>query len=207
MKGRKRAELKNKILEFFINDPVHLFPTETLWNNLGKPVSKLQFQEVLDEMVSVGGRYFLQTVNSPFKSYGYNDLTQDYLDIGGFVNQYESDLEADEQLFKLESQNQRINDLTEENLKLVNRLSKQKLKTHVIPIVISGISALVAIGSLLYMIFKPETSTNIKELKQMEQRLNYIEGTLSNEVDSLKNKLYEAETLIEVYESDTLKVG
>jgi len=70
-------------------------------------------------------------------------FANEFLEHGGFVNQYESELEADEEMLKLASQGQRIKDLTEENLKLTNKLNEQKIKTHWWPIGVLGLVCII----------------------------------------------------------------
>ncbi|MDC6405869.1 MULTISPECIES: hypothetical protein [Maribacter] len=189
MEGKARAELKDRILKFLIEDPSHSFTVERLWENLGKPVdNKLLMQEILDEMENTAGSNFLVINNSGYESYGSNEFTQDYLDNGGFTNQYEVEMEVARNMNKSALQDSRIKDMQEKDLNLKIRNGKFSLP-------ISIISVLVAVGSLLYSIFKPapELKSNDVQIKQLEERLDKIEYTLTKDVDSLKKELYDAE--------------
>ncbi|WP_424002495.1 hypothetical protein [Maribacter sp. IgM3_T14_3] len=94
MEGRERAELKNRILEFLLADPHHSFTVDNLWKQLDKPAKNLlNFKAITDEMLDTGSRYFLYIKNDPFSSFGKNELTQDFLNDGGFIPAYEKGAE------------------------------------------------------------------------------------------------------------------
>ena len=126
-------------------------------------------------------------------------LTKKFLDQGGFVNQYESDLEADLQAASISNQENKIRDLQEENLTLSNQVATMKIKTYWFPIIISSLSAIIAIVSLFYPI--PDTVSK-PELQELRNEVDSLRIEFKKENDELKEKLYEAELLIAVYESE-----
>jgi hypothetical protein len=204
MEGRERAELKNKILQYLVDDSGHSFPVSTLYKNLGESCkSQLQFKDLLDEMKSTGINYFDVHNHSVYESYCFNDSTKDFLDEGGFVNQYESELDAENERLKLEAEERTAMDVARNKDKMQLRLSKWQLYTFW-PVFIFGL-----FGGLysLYQIFnKPhENKTDTKlynRVEQLETNQEELENGLKKQNDSLKNELHKAEMLLGIYESE-----
>ncbi|MEL7270662.1 MAG: hypothetical protein AAGL34_13905 [Bacteroidota bacterium] len=98
-----------------------------------------------------------------------------------------------------------ISELQRKDLELTYELNKQSLKTHRIPIIISGISALIALGALGWSIFKPSNQpiepVDDSRLRNIEMKMEQLENGLKKDLDSLQNELYEAQMLIDSYES------
>ncbi|MCL6264918.1 hypothetical protein [Flagellimonas myxillae] len=100
-----------------------------------------------------------------------------------------------------------LRNLQKVNLKLTNKLNKQKIKTHYIPIVISIIS----LGFAAYSLFKPSNGVSQKQydtkIEFIDQELKQLRIEFKQENDELKERLYKAEMQIAIYESDSLLNG
>ncbi len=96
-----------------------------------------------------------------------------------------------------------LRDLQKVNLKLTNKLNRQKLKTHYIPIVISIIS----LSFAAYTLLKPSNNVPQEQydtkMKSIEKDIQQLRNDFKQENDELKDRLYKAEMLIAVYESET----
>ncbi|QCW98708.1 hypothetical protein FGM00_00680 [Aggregatimonas sangjinii] len=163
--------------------------------------SRAHFRDVLDEMVWEILRHIQFSQVKPSPIWSSTDFTKDLIDAGGFVNMYESDLEADVEAERLARQEQRKSKLQEENLALSNELNRQRLKTHWIPIAVSVISLCLA----AYSLFTPSTDVTQDELQKVRDEVERLRMDFKKENDDLKERLYEAEMMIAVYESDSLR--
>ncbi|MFX0555819.1 hypothetical protein ACOCEA_03430 [Maribacter sp. CXY002] len=204
MEGKERAELKNKILEFLLSLDGNYHNTH-IYSKMGKPVNSIDhFDEILDEMIIDGRRYVDYNKSDGIFYLGRNNFTEEFLHNGGFVNMYENELEAQIQVNSIANQEQAIRDLTQENLKLSNQVANMKLKTYLIPLIISGISAAIAFASLIYVIYINSSKVSQFELRTIESKIDSIKIDFKKENEKLKSRIYEAEMLIAVYESDSL---
>ena len=184
------AQLKDEILKLLV-DKEHGADINWLIVKLNKEwLNRDYLETVLDEIddwdynvlhVIRNERYYMQPT----------PLTQEFLDNGGFVNQYESDLEADIEAEMLRQQTRRIKDLEE-----------KKLRNYRIPIIVSIISAVTAIGSLIYTINKSTDTVSKSELQELKNEVDSLRIEFKKENDSIRNRLYEAEMMIAVYEGE-----
>ena len=202
MEGRERAELKNRVLRFLLKNDRDYRP-KAIYRSLNSPVKFLEhFIELLEEMCQEASKYFDCDVRDDGSIWvlKQNEFTLEFLEAGGFINQYESDLEAVQEMNRLAVQEERFKGLEEKNLLLGNRLAEQKLKTHWIPITISLIGLGVAIASY----FRPSDNVTREELNQELQKvqdtIQQLKTDFKNENEELKERVYEAEMLIAVYE-------
>ncbi|MDF4204031.1 hypothetical protein PXD56_13745 [Maribacter sp. SA7] len=204
MEGKERAELKNKILEFLL--PIDGNPhNDHIYSKMGKPVKSLaHFDIILDEIIREGERYIYYNKSGGMFYLGSNNFTEEFLMAGGFVNMYESELEAELQAASIANQEQAIRNLTEENLSLSNQVANMKLKTYLIPLIISGVSAAVAIISLVVASKSNSNSSSQSEIRNIENKIDSLRIDFKKDNDILKDRIYEAEMLIAVYESDSL---
>ena len=201
MEEKNRAEFKNSILDFLLGLDGN-YHNDFIYSNMGKPVnSQDHFDEILYEMIDEGERYLYYNNTGGMFYLGSNSFTEEFLKAGGFVTMYESNLEADLQATSIANQEQTIRNLTEQNLTLSNQVAAMKLKTHLIPLVISGLSAIVAIGSLFY---PKSNNVSLSEIKTIHNKLDSLRMDFKKENEELKSRLYEAEMMIAVYE-DSLR--
>lgn len=204
MEGLKRAKLKNKILDWLTCNH-GAYSTDTIYKKMAKPVkSESHFNEIVSEMCNDGSKYFDYNDDGTWNFLSSNDFTQEFLDNGGFVNQYESDLEADLEATANSNQEGKIRDLQEENLTLSNQVAMMKIKTYWFPIIVSAIGALTAIGSLIYTINQATETVSKTELQELKNEVDSLRIEFKKENDDLKERLYEAELLIAVYEGDSV---
>jgi hypothetical protein len=204
MDDKELAEFKDNILKLIadkehgadINWLVHQFKIKGLNRSYLEKVLEAidDFEKDVLHLIR-GERYYLQRT----------PLTLKFLDKGGFLNQYESDVEADLEAMAISNQEQTIRDLTQENLKLANQVSSMKLKTYFIPLIISGISAIMAIGSLLFAFSQSTNRVERSELKSIQNEIEVLQSDFKKDNQELKSRLYEAEMLIAVYEEDSIQ--
>lgn len=199
MEDKELAELKDIILKWLIE--YGSGDLETINNQLGKPmVDESHLRELIEDMRIDGGKYFDYLEDNPFYVVSKNDLTKIFLDKGGFVNQYESDLEADIEAEKLNKRDERLKSLQEQNLDLANQLSILKLKTHMLPIIISFLSLAFA----AFALFKPSDTISKQDFRDFQDNVEKLKIDFKKENDNLKVRLKNAEMLIAIYESDSL---
>lgn len=183
MEGRELAEFKDRILTLIVDKPngadhhwlIHQFNMEGLsYEYLVKILIELDSYSHSKNLITltIGQAYHIK--RTPF--------TKKFLEGGGFVKQYDAETESNIKGVKAALRSSRIEELQEQNLilgndnlQLSNKLSKQKLKTHWIPIGIS-IAGLV-IAALPYI--KPTT--------------NVTEEQLNPKIDSIQNRLEQLE--------------
>ena len=193
MDGIELAQFKDDTLKYLITiDGDYL--TEYVYSKMGNPTkTQDHFDEIITQMKREAGRYFAYSKDSGMIYIGSNNFTKEFLDKGGFVNMYESELEAELQAASLAEQDRRIKDLEE-----------RKLKNYWWPIIISAISAVVALGSSAFAIHSNSNSVSRSELKTIQKNIKTLETDFKKENDELKSRIYEAEMLIAVYESDSI---
>ncbi|AZQ58366.1 hypothetical protein EJ994_05935 [Maribacter sp. MJ134] len=186
MNEKDKAILKNRILEFLYLNKSSLWGLDRLEDNYGKKApSKGHFRELIKEMSETGSRYFDYNWDAvPHPYFKANDFTKEFLDAGGFVNQYESKKEADEQAARLLMQDERIKNQTEENLRLTTELNRQRLKTHWIPIIISLVGLGIAVASFFRPSNNPSKPVDDNRLQIIEMKMEQIENDLKKDLDS-----------------------
>ncbi|WP_282055674.1 hypothetical protein [Maribacter luteus] len=217
MEGRELADLKNNILKELTNHNEEINAI-IIYDSLNRPLETYQhFQDLIQEM----GRYHKKYIKSKVYYSGGRKVkklmvastiyTRKFLDEGGFVKEYDDETVAYRKMNESTLKSSRIKELQLENLKLSNenlglsnKLSTQKLKTHWIPLVFSGISTLIALGTLVWSI-KTRSSSLTEEqmnpkIESIQNRLENLENGLKKERDSLKEELYKAEMMVRVLE-------
>lgn len=201
MEGKELAELKNKVLEFMLPMGDDTMGVDLLYKRIPNPFDDpKELLEVLITMTEEAPNYFeFDQKNYPPIWFSSNGMTQRYLDKGGFVNQYESDREADMEALKLAAQDQRIKDSQE-----------KKLKYWWVPIGVSLLGLGIAIASYFRpsdKVTQDQLSNNIEVIQDSIQSLktdfqketDALRNDFQKESDSLKDRLYKAEMLIAVY--------
>lgn len=185
MDDKELAEFKDSILRLILDKK---FGADTSWLFHQFDIEGLTtsfLERVLDEINNWDRDILQLTKDKQYTHLVRTPLTKKFLDNGGFVKQYESDLEADLETEKLNRQTQRIKDLEE-----------RKLSRYWIPIVISIVSTLVAVASLI----KTSNSVSQSELKTIQDNIDSLKSDFKKENDKLKSRIYEAEMLIAVYD-------
>lgn len=182
MEGLERAKLKDRILSFLLEHNNSSWGNNALYERLGKPTnSQAHLIDVIGEMIDKAGKYFDYTGNETF---GYtitaNDFTQEFLDDGGFVGEYNKQVEAVKKLNENIMRESKVKELEEIEL-------KQKIRNNRYALPLSITSILIALGSLLYTIFlpKPEKGSD-GQLKAIQERMDYMEVNWKKEKDSIK---------------------
>lgn len=192
MEERKQAELKDRILKYLMEN--ENTETSIILNHIPK-INTDVFEEIISELVDLN---LIETV-ARTKSGHRIKITykgSKLLYKGGFMEQYESEDEAENTRRILELEEQGRTRKRDEHLELNTELTKQELKTHWIPIFISIIGLGIAIASY-FRPYKVETDVDI--LKRIE-KLETNQKQFKKANDSLKNELYKAELVIRVYE-------
>lgn len=199
MEEKELAEFKNRILSLIVDKEdgadhrwlFYQFKIEGLTEEyLIKIIEQIEKNELELLSIEIAHTHHLRkTIN-----------TQRFLNAGGFVNQYESEEEAESERIRLEIQDARIKDLTEENLKIRNKLTQWKLLTHWIPIIVS----LISLGFVFYSHFKPSNDSSKEQMstkiENLEEEVKQLQNGLKQENDKLKNELFKAEQMVRVLE-------
>jgi hypothetical protein len=178
MEGLERAKLKDSILLFLLEKGGG-WGEDGIYLGLGKPTkTENHISEILNEMNLEASKYFYYNDDDGYVLVSANDFTQEFLDKGGFVSEYNKQVVAARKLNENIKRENNVKELKEIDLKLNIRNSKFALP-------LSIISILIALGSLLYTISKPQ-KINDGQLKAIQERLDYLEGTLVKENDSMR---------------------
>ncbi len=209
MAGLHGAKKKDEILKFLLTEPNGMnnmtIARKLFQNKTGPREVELLLREMVSEVPSIVDLDERKdsVIAIP------NDLTKKYAAENGYFTQcfMESSFKKidenkkNEEAEKLERE---FRELQSENLKLSTKLSRQKLKTHWIPIAISIIGVLVAIA----LRFIP-TDNSLKEkvyekLEQQENELELLKTEFKRENDVLKDELSKVQTLFKAQISDSI---
>lgn len=159
------------------------------------------FEDIFKELVDSN----LINVTSRTKDSKRIEITyqgKELLDLGGFTKQYELEVENIKEGIQKKRDDIKLQELQKENLQLINRLNKQKLKTHWIPIIISLLGLVTALASF----FRPSNDVSKEQLEtkieRIENELEELRTDYKEQNDKLKDDLYKADMLISTYESD-----
>lgn len=191
MEGIEEAKLMNQVMDYLLNHK-HMVDSYSLFANMGEPMkSHDHFMELLEKMKQIKSKAFelkeIKTMDVRLMI-GITAFTEDFKNEGGFVHEYNKYKEAAIKINEGTSQDKRIKDLTEQNLRLSNQLKKQKIKTHWIPI---GISIVSLLGSIII----PIVISSMKQPNQSDRiRLDIVEGKigkLRKEYQQKNDSLYE----------------
>lgn len=199
------AKLKDQLLKGLLNHGHEIghpiISQELLDGRLNEEEVKLMIYEISSFQLNL----MTMDLNNPGILVSATRHTQAFLDNGGFQKMEEDVLFKIEELERKQMELEEIEEIKKENVRLINRLNKQKLKTHMMPILISGISALIALSALGWSIYKfsnkPPEPVDDSRLRNIEMKMKQLENGLKKDLDSLQNELYKAQMLIDSYES------
>lgn len=203
MDGLELAKLKDEILDFGIrvlNGHVNpnLFRNENgipYKNHEEEIVYSHAIQRACEEIAAYGNN-IVSTFEDSKDSFVCGQMTEKFLDDGGFVTQYNKEAKAMRNMNHGILQDKRLKDLTEKNLNLKN-------KTYWLPIAIS----IVSLGFAAYSLLKPSNNVPQEQydtkMESIEKDIQQLRIDFKQENDKLKDRLYKAELLIAVYESDS----
>lgn len=194
------AKFKDDILSLIV-DKENGADSLWLYHNLKiESLTREYLHQFLEQFHAEHSDYFTLSIGQTYHIQR-TPLTKSFLEKGGFTKIYEDQVEKIKEGIQKKREDIKLQELKKENLQLINRLNKQKLKTHWIPIIISLLGLVIALASY----FKPskEVSKTIENsrLKNIEMKMDQLENDLKEDLDSLQNELYEAQMLIDSYES------
>lgn len=192
MEGLERAKLKDRILQFLLDNPTGHYDAENFYLKLGKPVNSIShMQEIVDEIKLEAPKWVRSVRTDVFDLLTCNDFTKEFLENGGFVSEYNNQLEAAQRLNEAAKRENKVKELHEVELKLKIRNNKYALPLSILSIAI-------ALASLLITIFKPKPEKlNDEQLKAIQKRMDYLEGTLVKENDSMRLEIDKIKDTIE----------
>ncbi|WP_136468831.1 hypothetical protein [Flagellimonas onchidii] len=139
MCGIERARLKNKIIEFLLLNKRSAWSEDTLHIKLDEPTETIShFNKIVSEMIVEAPKYFdYNTEDDYFTLLQANDFTKEFHEWGGFVDLYIAEEMRQQDIEQDKEREKHFKNLERENTFLTNKLNKQRLKTHWIPITIS----------------------------------------------------------------------
>ncbi|KAB7528433.1 hypothetical protein F8C76_11255 [Flagellimonas olearia] len=176
MEGLERAKLKDSILLFLLEKGGG-WGEDGIYLGLGKPTkTENHISEILNEMNLEASKYFYYNDDDGYVLVSANDFTQEFLDKGGFVSEYNKQVVAARKLNENIKRENNVKELKEIDLKLNIRNSKFALP-------LSIISILIALGSIFLPKLEKE---NDGQLKAIQERMDYLEGILVKENDSMR---------------------
>lgn len=178
MDEKTKAEYKDKFLRYIMAQERGC-SADNLFKDILKPGYPQGYsKKLIDEIDSYNDN--LLEVYRGDVSYllDKTDFTKEFLDKGGFVAEYNRQLEAAQKLNESAKREANIKELQEVEL-------KQKIKYNKYALRISIISALVAVASFLYTILQPKPESNDDRLKAIENRLDSLETPTAKKVDSV----------------------
>lgn len=192
MDEKVKAKWKDRILQYLYEERNYAIPVSDIASVVSK--GALTAKEVMDlchEIESNNLNLLTERTSGVAVAFQANEDALLFLDNDSFVER----IKHGDRTEKIKERNQRERDkrqdehqaLQVENTRLSIKLNRQKIKTHWAPIIISGISLIVAAWSL----FKPEP-TNEKldqlkiELEKMNVKLNNQKDSLWDVIDKLK---------------------
>tara|TARA_R110002051_G_scaffold295992_1_gene361957 strand:- start:5095 stop:5688 length:594 start_codon:yes stop_codon:yes gene_type:complete len=195
MEGSELARFKDNVLEELLkhSDKIDAL---SLYKQIGEPLDNYNhFETIVEEMLEHFKRY-IQGDNSTGRLYIIATVeTKQFLKEGGFVLRRKKEIEANGNLTEMALRPGRIERLTEERLKQDIR----KNKYWWMPIAVSIVSVAIAIASY----FRPSNNITKDKFKELQDEVEGLRIDFNEENNNLKDRLYKAEMLIAVYESDT----
>lgn len=218
MEGRERAELKDRILQTIMEQT--FFPegnyyqswiTEHRLLNYFKgilqndeiPLIIREIQEFNENLV-----YTNEDTLKTRNEYKVKIHTQKFLNIGGFVNQYESELEAETTRRLLEAEERDALTITRGNERRKYILLKWQTKVFWPVFVLGLVGGVYSLFQIYYSFNAGEKDAElINRIEQLETNQKKLEKGFEIEVKDLKDKLYKADMMISIYESDSLKTN
>jgi len=194
MESREKAILKEKILQYILKRNGAI-GTDTIYEDLGKPVKSIEhFEDIVREMYNGFEKYFVFTESELFQIIGKTELTVEI--VGSYLELDDIDRE------KIRSFNiaQEANLRNKNNLYIINdwkaKLAPWQYYTFWPIFIIALLTSAFSIYKMIPQEPAPEPTTENEQLEQIEHRMDYIEGTLIKEVDSLKSALQKANEAI-----------
>ncbi|MDL5513974.1 hypothetical protein QSE00_19310 [Arenibacter sp. M-2] len=209
--GINKAKAKDKILKFLITQPKGADNTtiskKLFFGKIGAVGVKKLIYEIVNHdkyLIDIEEKKDIILVKP-------NDVTENFVVNNSFLNYslgeaFHNIKDASERK-KIDSEEKELQKLQFENLQLNNELSKQKIKTHWIPIGISGFGVIVALVALVWSI--SSNSNNVTEeqlnpkIDSIQNKLEQLENGYKKERDSLREELLKADMLIRVLEDAT----
>ena len=208
---REEAKAKDAIIGYMLDNPdfqtkhgrmPRMFKSSDFYKSVFGKKLRLDYierliEEIVDHHEEIIKKIDAQNIDS-------NSVTQRFYDSGGFVAEYDREQEANIKHDAANERNSTIQELQLENLQLSNRLSRQKLKTHWIPIGISIVGLILAAVPYL----KPPNNVTEERLNpkidSIQNRLEQLENGLKQkdkEVEQLREELNKAEMMVRVLET------
>lgn len=180
MEGRERAELKDRITKYVVDKDKGTYMMGGLYEGLQQPTENIDsLITILDEMAAEKPRIFkvVQHGNTDKKMYFKVDpLAKDIPQDKSFVAEYEAMSEVIENEKKAILRGSRIEELTETEL-------EQRIWNNKWLFVIAVVSALAAIGSLVWSIYR-DSNNDIKD--QLNPKIDSIQIRLERLENGLK---------------------
>ncbi|MEP2240412.1 MAG: hypothetical protein ABJI22_18745 [Maribacter sp.] len=205
---KRKSIYKDEILSYLnseIQRPIEVNEINRIvTNNTLSMLNLLNFcHEIMDDQPSLLKRSsYLNKI-----TFQATEATSVFLENSGFEKLYNEEINqvniAKAKSEELENQQADLRKEQHKNLKLSNQLTEYKIKTHYLPIVISVLSLMIAAWALYNRSEKPMMDEDL--IKEIQTRMDYIEGSLLKENDELKEKIYKSEIWIETLEADSLK--
>lgn len=192
MEGRELAVFKNDVLYFLNTFGSETVGVDFIFNKMKHPLNnERQLLDILVQMTKEEPENLdFDPDGNPPDWFSANDNTIIFLNKGGFLIRYEKHQKTAKTIINKDRQDQRIKDLEERNL-----------KAFPWPIIISGISAAIALGSL----YINSNSVSRSELKTIQKSIDSLRSDFIKENYELKEKLFKAEMWISVLEEDSIK--
>lgn len=184
MYGLERAKLKDRILELTIEQPTVGWGVGSIFKELNKPVkTKLELTEIIFEMIEEMPKFFDHWGEKDYElNITMNELTQDFLDSGGFGARCKEQQENENIALK-EVERQKKKEWWKEARQ--STLDYLKIIGLVVSIPISIFSLIVSLRNK-----EPDLTIIESKLNELETRINAIEivpeSTVTVSKDTLK---------------------
>jgi hypothetical protein len=197
MEEKTKIRLKDEILHYLYEE----FPRTIHIRDISRVATQRvlnpnQVVELCEEIITDGLEILKKKSSNEGISYKATEKMGEFLlKLGGY-SKHRADKESFEHQewikeYERKELRDKIHGLQLQNLELTNELNKRKLKTHKIPILISGISALIALGALGWSIYKPSEESSEpfddSRLRKMEMKIEQLENNLKKDLDSLQS--------------------
>lgn len=190
---KSNGEIKDMVLRFLLKEHVG-HSIDTIYKELGKPTRTLaQFEKLIEEMDKEGEQYFTLDGDGFFLFISKNELTQEFLNGGGFTRASEiaaaNTAANTAAIIKEQQEKKEAKRITREKNREQLTLVKFQKKTFWIPTIISILSTLIAGGALYWSIYNG--SDNVSQ----EQAGTMIDS-IQNRLQSLENSIKQTSTSI-----------
>lgn len=207
MDNKTKARYKDEIVKYLRDK----YPMEIYAKDMAKIISNglLTHQEMIglcEEIISDDYGVIEKGVSAFIASYVAVEVPkEDFLSTNIYqaLENLKEGAEREEKIrdIKRGRKKDELDQLQQKNLELSNQLNKTRLKTHWIPIVISIVGLGVAVASFFRPSNEPSKPVDDNRLQNIEMKMEQLENGLKKDLDSIQNQLYEAQMLIDIYES------